>query len=130
MPLPPSIPQHLLEPGLDGYRTPTIEDPEHHAHPWNSKRRYVTDQSTFHSFRGLQNDRFTSSPNAVDHKTSADETDDERPKYLTWKQRMKHVTWAYFTLTMATGGIANVISAGRLPAPVRWTNVAEPNSLT
>ncbi|EXJ91274.1 hypothetical protein A1O1_04384 [Capronia coronata CBS 617.96] len=36
-------------------------------------------------------------------------SDDEKPKRLSWRQRLKHVTWAWFTMTMATGGIANVL---------------------
>lgn len=35
-----------------------------------------------------------------------------RSKNLPWKQRLRHVTWAWFTLTMATGGIANVLNTG------------------
>lgn len=31
---------------------------------------------------------------------------------LTWKQRLKHFTWTWFTMTMATGGIANVLYSG------------------
>jgi hypothetical protein len=31
---------------------------------------------------------------------------------LSWKKRIRHVTWAYFTLTMATGGLANVLYEG------------------
>ncbi|EXJ92901.1 hypothetical protein A1O3_01455 [Capronia epimyces CBS 606.96] len=37
------------------------------------------------------------------------EEEKEIPKQLSVRQRLKHVTWAWFTLTMATGGIANVL---------------------
>lgn len=59
---------------------------------------------------------------------------DDKPKHLSWKQRMQHVTWAWFTVTMATGGIASVINNGRFslfhfvwahiyicPARTEWT---------
>ena len=35
---------------------------------------------------------------------------DER---LEWRQRIRHFTWNFFSLTMATGGIANVLYSGR-----------------
>ena len=31
---------------------------------------------------------------------------------LQWKERIRHYTWTYFTMTMATGGVANVIYTG------------------
>ena len=37
----------------------------------------------------------------------------EDQRRLSWKQRIRHFTWAYFTLTMATGGIANVIAQSK-----------------
>ena len=33
---------------------------------------------------------------------------------LQWRERIRHYTWTFFTMTMATGGIANVIYAGLL----------------
>jgi hypothetical protein len=37
---------------------------------------------------------------------------DTPPSRLSWRKRIRHVTWAYFTLTMATGGLANVLYEG------------------
>lgn len=31
---------------------------------------------------------------------------------LHWRERLRHFTWSFFTMTMATGGIANVIYEG------------------
>ena len=45
-------------------------------------------------------------PMEADHaKTVADHP-------ISWRHRIKHFTWTYFTLTMATGGIANVLYTG------------------
>lgn len=37
----------------------------------------------------------------------------DRRTRLPWRERVKHTTWAYFTLTMATGGLANVLHTGQ-----------------
>lgn len=36
---------------------------------------------------------------------------------LSWRKRIKHFTWAHFTLNMATGGLANVLYNGRNAMP-------------
>ena len=45
----------------------------------------------------------------------SDESSDAEtyPSNLTLKQRVKYVTWAWFSMTMATGGIANALHAGK-----------------
>ena len=93
------------QPGDDGWRTPTIEDSDH---PLNlrlvngSRRAQLVEQ-----LHGLQPRKERLAP-----QHSA-ETSQDYPTNLTWKQRVKHVTWAWFTMTMATGGIANVLSSGK-----------------
>lgn len=34
------------------------------------------------------------------------------PAKKVWKDRIRHFTWTFFTMTMATGGIANVLHTG------------------
>ena len=34
---------------------------------------------------------------------------------LEWRERIRHFTWTFFTMTMATGGIANVLYTGTGP---------------
>lgn len=82
-----AIPHHMVQPGMDGYRTPPGEDDASLPSPLPLS---ATD-SHFGLQRGL-------------------EQPDER---LSWKQRMKHFTWTFFALTMATGGIANILASGR-----------------
>ena len=119
MPLPPAVPQHLRTAGQDGYRTPTIEDPEHPFHPFHRHRLHSpnltrTTSRVWHDIYHGRPPTSTGVPAGFKRRdsTSHDTEDEDRPKQLTWKLRMRHVTWAYFTLTMATGGIANVLSAG------------------
>ncbi|QDS75700.1 hypothetical protein FKW77_007892 [Venturia effusa] len=54
---------------------------------------------------------------ADEKSEAAIEEDTSAMRKIGWKQRIKHFTWTWFTMTMATGGIANVIHA--IPEPFR-----------
>ncbi|KAJ9609596.1 hypothetical protein H2200_005923 [Cladophialophora chaetospira] len=84
----------------DGWRTPAIEDPEHQAN--NSGR-------SDYGFSRIYVNRQRMAPRTGDEGDKLEAPDSEPPKDVSWLQRMKHITWAWFTLTMATGGIANVL---------------------
>jgi hypothetical protein len=85
----------------DGLRTPTIEDQEHRAHGL-----------AFHHAHHRHSSHQPAISEHDDCMLVKQDTTDPDIKHLTWPQRMKHVTWAWFTLTMATGGIANVLHTG------------------
>ncbi len=90
----------------DGWRTPAIEDTEHQA----NRSRTVD-----YGFTNDHTPRQRITPSEGDEiLIKAEDQDEETPKHLSWSQRMQHVTWAYFTLTMATGGIANVLHLGNV----------------
>lgn len=48
---------------------------------------------------------------------------------LGFKQRIRHMTWAYFTLTMATGGIANVLHHSRFVFRTSSTSIMQSSHL-
>jgi hypothetical protein len=113
--------QEESRPRNDGYRTPTIEDPEHPAHStrnsWHQTGSLRTAPQTIHSSQhglGVSSSRTPEANLQVldEHSDESGFNPDPKPMVLSWSKRMKHVTWAYFTLTMATGGIANVLSRG------------------
>ncbi len=43
---------------------------------------------------------------------------------LEWRERIRHYTWTFFTMTMATGGIANVIYTGMIDVEEKSTELA------
>ncbi|MCJ1323288.1 hypothetical protein MMC15_008643 [Xylographa vitiligo] len=91
----------MTSPRQEGYRTPTIEDYERHE-----KRR---DQLEDHpSQLHLQ---LPSGVLSLFSETRSHLSLTKSLEKLLWKERLRHYTWTFFTMTMATGGIANVIHA-------------------
>ncbi|EDN11241.1 TDT malic acid transporter [Histoplasma capsulatum] len=136
MQTPDSIPRHFRRPGDDGYRTPTIEDVEKYCEfPFAEELLYVSESQcdmpitpvldrlrsrasqyatgSRHighdaSTTGMQlNER--KSTNISESFYNCNNDVDSLPLDLPWKERIRHFTWAFFTLTMATGGLANVL---------------------
>lgn len=98
------IPPYMSRPRQDGYRTPTVHDYEREKgdttqdeRPPNAKPATTQSPST-----GL----FSRQPPLL--KLSRIDPNLER---LHWRERIRHYTWTFFTLTMATGGLANVLYA-------------------
>ncbi|KAJ5373812.1 hypothetical protein N7517_005818 [Penicillium concentricum] len=117
----PDLPRHMRIPGEDGYRTPTIEDAE----------RALSILGAVEETPGVR-EAHSSALEAALQRASSRATVKTNPEKkasvyqehnglglfglkrtvsgeLSWKKRIRHVTWAYFTLTMATGGLANVL---------------------
>ncbi|GKZ73545.1 hypothetical protein AnigIFM50267_010475 [Aspergillus niger] len=113
------FPRHLRSPGDDGYRTPTIEDTQNdlaensggdsYFHPRGSiiSQAHTSALDAIHSssYRKSEGD----GDEGVDGMAYSQSEAETRPSGLGWKKRIRHITWAFFTLTMATGGIANVL---------------------
>lgn len=88
MPIPSSVP--------NGFPSGGEEEEEDGRH---SHGQYITEGSRRDSVR-------------LEHAFEAYAS--ESRLHLTWKERIKHFTWTWFTMTMATGGIANVLHSSRL----------------
>ncbi|KAL8939780.1 MAG: hypothetical protein Q9216_003167 [Gyalolechia sp. 2 TL-2023] len=81
-------------PGHDGYRTPTVDDYE---------RR---------NGEAVERDRGEEKLPTNVTKADRSKHDHFRLEKLHWRERIRHYTWTFFTMTMATGGIANVLYTG------------------
>lgn len=127
----------MRRPGDDGYRTPTIEDAERRLSndnegnsffpPAERKARDVHTSAleALHNPAYRVSEASSAANNAVGQDEDA-ESDvarshlkypDSLPIHLSWKKRIRHFTWAFFTLTMATGGIANVLYTSKYHPP-------------
>jgi hypothetical protein len=102
-----------------------MEDPERPVKLSRSLERIFQPKYATHRSNGSQRH---SDDGRHDEFPNEDEDEAEKPKHLSWKQRMQHVTWAWFTLTMATGGIANVVHDG-MACPFQYPQSAMLTSL-
>lgn len=90
------VPEQLVQ---GGYRTPTSEDylrqHPHQCRPDNPSCLPLHFSDT------------------IDEHTAGLGNESLDAEKLAWKERIRHYTWTFFTMTMATGGIANVLYAGK-----------------
>ena len=108
------IPKHMRSPGQDGYRTPTIED-------YEAQNSGPTTPSGARTPNGVATSNGHSTPNSMHHRQpharhhlnlSSSSLAHSILDKLHWRERIRHYTWTFFTITMATGGIANVLYTG------------------
>ena len=148
------IPEHMVSPGSDGYRTPTVEDYEMHfqqtpqpsttsplptpepeleldSEPSSKTdpEKGPRDGANGDAIGGVRarrpSVRFPHLGERDEHRRnvlakhhnilspiSLAALSDKLNDKLEWRQRLRHFTWNFFSLTMATGGIANVLYNG------------------
>ena len=97
-----AIPADMVSPRQEGFRTPTLEDYERHEKGHSQLENHFS-HSHFPSPSGVLS-LFSETRSHLNITISLEK--------LHWKERLRHFTWTFFTMTMATGGIANVIHAG------------------
>ena len=109
-------PKHMLSPGQDGYRTPTIEDFEAQNDGCITSNAAPTPNQ-------VVTPNGYSTPNSLQHRIphtrhhlnlSSSSLAHSILDELHWRERARHYTWTFFTMTMATGGISNVLYNGTL----------------
>lgn len=118
------VPRHMRSPGDDGYRTPTIEDAQRTLaelagdSPGSEVREVHTTALEAALQRASSRVTDVTANKEDNHCRDQDgfslnrRNTDTPPSRLSWRKRIRHITWAYFTLTMATGGLANVLYEG------------------
>lgn len=101
------IPKGMVMPGQDGYLTPMIGDYPRQAHKRRPDRRPGLSRHNS-SIRTPIAEYFSAhTPNLSNISLGRGLLDK-----LEWRERIRHYTWTFFTMTMATGGVANVLHSG------------------
>ncbi|KAL8865059.1 MAG: hypothetical protein Q9174_007093, partial [Haloplaca sp. 1 TL-2023] len=102
------IPRHMTQPGQDGWRTPTFEDYERdraeRVNRGHGLKEKVESSNESPSSRPQSSGRL-----GVQSVAKLAEQLDHGLEKLHWRIRIRHFTWNFFSMTMATGGIANVL---------------------
>lgn len=91
------LPNQMVPPGQDGYRTPTVED--YQQHQLRPRRPGLSNRGS----------RLRIPTAGVLSNVSSVNLGQSILERLEWRERIRHYTWTFFTITMATGGIANVL---------------------
>ena len=111
-----AIRQQMFSSRQDGFQTPTISKYQLADEQTSEKRQErLSNDSPRISLRSGLNGDFRH------HSVSGSEVSlGERVlEKLQWKERVRHYTWTFFTMTMATGGIANVLYSGTMKSEVK-----------
>jgi hypothetical protein len=140
---PSAVPRYLRRPGDDGYRTPTIDDIESEGAiqgfpfprlelPLASVAGTANPAAVLRSrLEASQENKLEPPTNGVNGLRSVSPLPASRwPENLRWKERIQHFTWTYFTLTMATGGLASTIHSGEKPASSESFEISVQQGLT
>ncbi|KAL8825288.1 MAG: hypothetical protein Q9170_007854, partial [Blastenia crenularia] len=104
-----AIPRNMSRPGQDGYRTPNVHDYERHkVGSMDGGKVEVHDEDPESSPSTPPPSAGIFNLHSVAHIANLSRIDVALEK-LHWRERIRHYTWTFFTMTMATGGIANVL---------------------
>lgn len=108
------------QPNNDGWRTPVIEDDNHPLNLWRTQQLEIQGnglESHFSAHNGLakeQFDRFQKARKPILKRPTSWHFHPVHEEHLPWRERVKHTSWAWFTMCMATGGLANTLHTGML----------------
>ena len=113
-----ALPPHMASPMQDGYRTPTGEDFEHHFQnrqdQLNGSGLGISTPERRISWLNGERKPPSRPGSAGRSHLSLSAVSEKLDFKIHWKQRLRHFTWNFFSMTMATGGIANVIRTGEI----------------